>query len=287
MLIYTVVWRQSANPSLKAFNMQSEVKLPPPLAKSKAKSCSAVFHGDSCVLISHKLQRQLNFVMRKGELTLGRRAVPSVSSLLWMGHTESSRCIKGIIINHYNFHRYDHLVKMSLHHCFNEIYTFLTEEIESTTSHAAAPRHFRYERSGVNVHQVPSIFPFPSISVFVLAVASQLARKETVTQSKTHRRQTDAERVTASLSFSGVCLRLPSDGAARRSPLQIKHFLHETRNPNGLPYFLPSFPPTKLERNLDPGLPGPPRQFFPLRSSPFLSLPTPTLKFRDFPFFRS
>ena len=99
MLIYTVVWRQSANPSLKAFNMQSEVKLPPPLAKSEAKSCSAVFHGDSCVLISHKLQRQLNFVMRKGELTLGRRAVPSVSSLLWMGHTESSRCIKGITIN--------------------------------------------------------------------------------------------------------------------------------------------------------------------------------------------
>ena len=243
MLIYTVVWRQSANPSLKAFNMQSEVKLPPLPVKSKAKSCTVVFHGDSCVLISHKLQRQLNFVMRKGELTLGRRAVPSVSSLLWMGHAESSRCMKGTIIHHYNFHRYDHLVKMSLHHCFNEIYTFLTEEIESTTSHAAAPRHFRYERSGVNVHQVPSIFPFPSISVFVLAVASQLARKETVTQSKTHRRQTDAERVTASLSFSGVCLRLSALGRRGAAlPASNKTLLarnQKSKRPSLLPSFLP------------------------------------------------
>ena len=67
--------------SPKAFNMQSGVKLPPlARAKSKAKSCAVVFHGDSCVIISHELQHQLNFVMREGELNLGRplRVTPTL-----------------------------------------------------------------------------------------------------------------------------------------------------------------------------------------------------------------
>ena len=82
--------RQNANPSQKAFNMQSRVKLPlpPSLACQRSQKPkvvpSVVLHGDSCVLISHKLRHQLNFVMRGGDPTSCRLLgcwsnVPSVS----------------------------------------------------------------------------------------------------------------------------------------------------------------------------------------------------------------
>ena len=76
---------------------------------------------------------------------------------------------------------------------FHEISSFLTRN----RKHGAAPRPFRYERSGVNVHQVPSIFPFPSISVFVLAVAS-LATLEG-RNGKTEEQNPYTDRVTAAL----------------------------------------------------------------------------------------